>query len=646
MKKMLAAALCAAMLFSLTACGSAAAASTAADASPVQTAGPVGAAAPNALTCINDYSVLLSALSSASQNSAGRGGVVYTAQASGAENAAAPAADGTETQTDPQTDYSRTNAQVEGVDEGDIVKTDGQYLYVLSGYDLHIFTAGGPDTRELSHLTLGYDKSSEGEQQDWSYSGKTPQELYVSGTLLAVISDCYDCRNYADAAGAWQYDSKNYTSVDIYDVSDPSSPALKVSLGQDGGETASRLTDGRIYLISSWGVYNYDETDPRTYVPQTYKNGEGTLLPADEIAIMPRPADASYAVICVYDLASGTMTDSQTVMGAGDTVYMNDRSLYLAAWSNVDTASDPRTESVYTVVDYTTRSATEICRFAVNGDGTVTAGSVANVDGSLENQFSMDETDGKLRVVTTLSGYDYSVYTDEAMGFENTKEGDPFESSAALYVLDSETMSLLGSVTGLASGEQVYSVRFDGSWAYFCTYQTVDPLFAVDVSDPANPVVASALKIDGFSEYLHVWSDGLLFGLGRDTQTTDSADGGAVTTAGGMKLVMFDISDKSSVTAASTLTVDEDWSEALYNHKAILIDPEKNIIGFPAGTGYDIYGWTAAQGFFLRARIETNSDWSSGVRGLYAGDYAYIVSGSDITVVNLDTFILSAKIAY
>ena len=108
---------------------------------------------------------------------------------------------------------------------------------------------------------------------------------------------------------------------------------------------------------------------------------------------------------------------------------------------------------------------------------------------------------------------------------------------------------------------------------------------------------------------------------------------------------MFDISDKADVTAKSTLTIDEDWSEALYNHKAILIDAGKNIIGFPAGEGYDVYGWTAERGFFLRARIETGA-WGWGMRGLYIGNYIYVVSDSKVTILDTDDFILSAVVDY
>ena len=587
-------------------------------------------AVSGSLTYISDYSVLQETLKTAQK---AYSGIRYNTAGSAAESTMDGAA--------RETGYSGTNVQVEGVDEGDIIKTDGEYIYMVSGYELVIFRADGPNTVEVSRTPIGYSQRTDGDN-DWAYQGKNPSELYIYGDRVAVVSAYYSYHNYENAEGVWQYENESYLTVDIYDVSDPAAPSLAGTLGQDGSQTASRMMDGKLYVVSTLYVYDFDEEDPATYVPGVYRDGESTLIDAQSIYIMPNIAGASYAVICVYDIETAQLLSSQTVLGAGDTVYMNEESLYLAAQTQVEQKSAPYTVSVYTVTDYSWRSATEICRFSVS-EGTVTPGAVGRVEGRLDNQFSMDEYEGRLRVVTTLDGYDYKSYVDEAMGFENIVYADDDGRTCALNVFDAETMSVAGSVTGLAPGEQVYSVRFDGDWAYFCTYETIDPLFAVDIADPENPKVTSEFEISGFSEYLHVWKDGLLFGLGREIEPSTGGSEGS--TAAGMKLVMFDISDKADVTAKSTLTIDEDWSEALYNHKAILIDAGKNIIGFPAGEGYDVYGWTAERGFFLRARIETGA-WGWGMRGLYIGNYIYVVSDSKVTILDTDDFILSAVVDY
>lgn len=644
MKKTVSILLCMAMALGISACSAAAA--------PLETTAPptqegnfaYNQAASSSLTYISDYSVLLDTLKEAESSSQWQ----YSARAATGAAAADTATAGEAAAAAPESgsnggkDYSGTNVQIAGVDEGDIVKTDGENIYVISGSELVIFRAAGPDTAELSRVTIGYDERNDGEN-DWSYKGKTPVEMYVYGDRLAVVSSYYSYHNYEGDDGIWKNEDDSYLTVDIYDVSSPSVPVLVSTLGQDGSETASRMIGGKLYVVSAYYVYSYDETDPGTYVPSVYRNGEGALIDAQCVYIMPGTPDTSYSVICVYDIESAALLSSQTVLGAGGTVYMNDSSLYLAASIQDRQESSPYTESVYTVTEYSWRSATEICRFAVS-DGAATPGGVAKVDGRLGNQFYMDEYNGGLRVVTTLDGYDYKIYKDEAYGFENYVPGDDYVTSASLTILDTATMAPVGSVTGLAAGETVYSVRFDGDWAYFCTYETIDPLFAVDVSDPANPIILSELKISGFSQYLHVWTEGLLFGLGQETvEKTDGSN--TWTSADGMKLVMFDISDKTNVTAKSVFNLDAGWSEALYNHKAILIDYEKNIIGFPAGDAYDVYGWTAERGFFLRARIDTGS-WSWNMRGLYADDYVYIVTTGKLTVLNISDYVLSATLTF
>ena len=145
---------------------------------------------------------------------------------------------------------------------------------------------------------------------------------------------------------------------------------------------------------------------------------------------------------------------------------------------------------------------------------------------------------------------------------------------------------------------------------------------------PTAPRVLSALKLTGFSDYLHPWADGLLFGAGyeadEDTGRTE-----------GLKLVMFDTADKTDVTVKSAEVTDLDWSEALNNHHAFLISRDKDLIAFPAEDQYVIYGYDEARGFYLRAALDLG-DWSWGSRGLYAGDSLYVVGEDAVCVITLE----------
>ncbi|MBR1659519.1 MAG: beta-propeller domain-containing protein, partial [Oscillospiraceae bacterium] len=285
-------------------------------------------------------------------------------------------------------------------------------------------------------------------------------------------------------------------------------------------------------------------------------------------------------------------------------------------------------ESVYTVTEYRNTSTTQIYRFDLTGGGLELA-AAGEVPGYIDSQFSADERDGNLRIVTTRNDSGYKIYQDESYGFQNYKWEED-KSSSGLYVLDPE-LKVLGSVTGLAEEEYVYSVRFDGDIAYFCTFRSVDPLFTVDLSDPAAPKVLNALKISGFSEYLHRWDEGLLLGFGREA---DEDTGRAQC----LKLVMFDTSDKTDVRPAHTLTLpDVDYSEVLYNHKAFFIVPEQNIIGFLGEDEYYIYSYDPDAGFRQLCRFDfEDSEWR--VRGLYIGDWAYIVGSDSLKTVNMHTW--------
>ena len=528
-------------------------------------------------------------------------------------------------------DYSETNTQVSGIDEGDIVKTDGKYLYILRGENLIIARADGADTDTLSVTKVGdheYEDYEEDAKGSYQSMWKEPNELYIRNGKAAVLSYYSMDKGWYDENDEWKWEDESYACVDIYDVSNPAAPQLVSALGQDGYNLASRLKDNTLYVVSSYYVYSFDENDPVSYIPRLYFNGTASMIDAGAICIAPNLESTSYALVCSYDLSSGTQTGVQTVLGGGSEVYMSHDSIYLANSRYVESRSEPRMESVYTVVDYSYDLQTELYRFGI-ADGLELKASGA-VPGGLNNQFSMDEYSGALRLVTTTGGYSYTLYTDEAMDFRNTRwpEEQP-DPTNGLYILD-ENLSLLGKVDNLAQGERIYSARFDGDTAYFCTFRNVDPLFAVDLSDPTSPTVLSALKISGFSQYLHFWSGSLLFGAGFEANEETGR-------TGAMKLVMFDTSDKTDVVDINTLLTDCRSSVALYNHKAFLIDSGKNLIAFPGDRSYYIFSYDEEDGFVQQAEIPLES-WSWVTRGLYIGDMIYIVSQETIEVISLESF--------
>jgi len=580
-----------------------------------------------------DYAAVYEALSAVYSGYRGASKAVGTVTVANAEEtpAAAPMPESA-AEDSASGGYTGTNVQVDGFDEGDIVKTDGTYLYVLrAGEELTILKAEGAGTSVISRTEVGwnrYEENEKGSPVSYRSDSKYPREMFVSDGLLAVISVC---SSYTEGQidGIWRYSGRNYTSVDIYDVSDPAAPKQTVSLGQDGSVLGTRMIGGKVYLVTNYWTYNWEEDDPATYVPALYKDGEMHILPADHICICPECSSTQYVVLAEYDLSGAECTASQSLLGGGDTLYMNDSGIYVMGSRWFDKVTDSYSESVYTVEEHRSGSETEIYRFDV-ADGLKLAAS-GKVPGYLESQFSADEYEGSFRIVTTRNESVYRVYRDEAYDFYNYRY-EPNERSNGLYVLDTD-LTVVGRIDELAPGEQVYSARFDGPVAYFCTFRNVDPLFAVDVSDPASPRVLSALKISGFSEYLHSWDEGRLFGFGREAdEETGSSEQ--------LKLVMFNTENKADVTVKHSLVLDDCWySEALYDHKAFFIDPDNGIIGFVGDSEYFVYTYDDAAGF-RKACSFTYDSWPGRVRGFRIGDTAYIVGEETVKVLDIGTWAL------
>lgn len=574
------------------------------------------------VTLASSYSDVYKAVEAASSADS-RDGMIFMEEATAEDDSV----DSTAASPDSgSSDYSETNVQVSGVDEGDIVKTDGEHIFILRENRLLIAEPNGADTRILSSTDV-CEKESE-------TSYESPGELYIYGDYAAVISYYNSWEEYSED-DAWVYEDTTITKLYIYDVSDPAAPSLVHELGQDGYNLTSRLIDGTLYLLSTYSVYEPDEDDPDTFVPALYRDGSRELISADSIVIPPGISSASYTVICVYDLTEGALSESQTVLGGGSTVYVNRDNLYLASSVYATAESEPYTQDNYTVIDYTSEAETDILRFDISAGG-ITLSANGSVPGYLSDQFAMDEYNGYLRLVTTVSTSSWATYTDEKYGWSNSEWEDDYTASA-LYVLGS-ALDTVGATPELAEDEQVYSVRFDGDIGYFVTFRQTDPLFAVDLSDPADPKVLSALKIPGFSEYLHLYGDGRLFGLGmaadEETGITD-----------GMKLTMFDTGDPVDVTEKHTLLLDSYYSTALYNHRAILISAEKDIIAFPTAEGYDVYGYSDDDGFYQRAQISAD-EWGYDARGLYIGDIVYIVTDTGINVLDMLSFEAAGYIAF
>ena len=496
-----------------------------------------------------------------------------------------------ETTEEADGDYSETNTQVKGVDEADIIKTDGKYIYS--------FSASSGEIRIIK-------------------AGKTPQlikKIKVNHSEFSPMSEMYLAAGKLVVMGTRPDNRKSETAVYIYDVSNPEKAEKAYECAQSGFYNTSRLIGDKLYLITNYNVNVNDvsENKVETYVPciETV-NYDGAMV-ADDIYINQNCTRAAYTVVCGYDISNGKLVGSQSLLGGTYTLYCNTSNIVTADYSYGKGAS----------------VKTNIARFAID-NGKVEFKADGEIDGTLLNQFSIDEYGGYFRFVTTSSG-----------GRE-VRNGDvvtyTFSQTNSLIVLDGE-LKKVSSIDNIAPDERVYSVRFMGNIAYFVTFRQVDPLFSVDLKDPKNPKIIGALKIPGFSNFLFPYGNGKLLGIGQDADETTGI-------AGGIKLSMFDTSVPSDVKESAKLVLDAYDSPALYSHKETLIDVNRNIIGMAIwgklGSEYRIFSFSNNE-FNLKVKIKLDEAYDS-LRGLYIGNEFYLVCEKMLLVYDADTYTEIARI--
>ena len=480
--------------------------------------------------------------------------------------------------TMPGGGYSDTNVRTEGVGEADIVKTDGTYLYALKESAMEIAII---DTRNEQMKIAGTIKARENTQIS---------EFYIDGKQLFVLGNTSDV--IIDTDETFYDTEKAY--LDTYDISDVSNPSLKASLEQSGRYQTSRYVDGYLYVFSNFYAYtDGGKNDKVAYVPQV----NGNLIADKDIYLPPAKAATQYLVVCsVQEDDPGTIVDQKAVLSEFSECYVSGSNIYVYE----NTRSSVLARTVFENANQT------LIRRISYKNGVLTGEAQGKINGYLNDSFSIDEYNGNLRIVATIDGAS--------------------ETTNTVYVLNNK-LEIIGKITDLAEGETIYSARFMGDTGYFVTFRQTDPLFSVDLSDPENPEIIGTLKIPGFSEYLHFYGDNLLLGIGMDADEESGV-------TNGMKISMFDISDPKDVEEIHKYTLKESYYSDVFNdYRAVLIDHNKNMIGFSTYGNqemYYIFQYDKTTGFNLEMQEEVNGNSWMTARGIYINDRLYIVKGNAI----------------
>lgn len=520
--------------------------------------------------------------------------------------------------------HSNTNVQVAGVDEADIVKNDGNFIYALSGNKLFIVAAFPAETaRVLAAVDLGQD----------SY----PTEMFAWEDRLIVMGTSGQYRTPVDDAEIVEPRGQA-TFIKIYDITDREEPALVREVTYEGAYSTARMIGPDVHVVLTTTPYHilYEEKDidPTRIIPH-YKDsseGDGGMSPAvdyRQIDVIDPKTFTSFISIVSFSAAGGDESlNKRVVAGFSENVYASLENLYIASTEGRfygDWYPQPQADEHTTVY-----------KFALDGPTTKFA-AAGEVPGSILNQFSMDEAAGIFRIATTRG----QVWSEESNSTNN------------VYILGPD-MKVVGSLEGLARGEKIYSVRFMGNRAYMVTFKKVDPLFVLDLTDPMNPRVLGELKIPGFSDYLHPYDETHIIGVGKNTVEAAPEEGGNFAWYQGMKIAIFDVSDVANPREMHKVEIGDRGTDslALADHKAFLFDREKNLLVVPVllaelsaeqkaapdrqandygrytFQGAYVYDVTLEGGFNLKGRITHVSDPASFNNDQYG--YGYYDSGEAV----------------
>lgn len=482
--------------------------------------------------------------------------------------------------------FSKTNVQMEGVDESDMVKTDGSYLYTVSKNRVVIADIRNGALKKAGEIGLSMQSSAD-----------RILELYVDGKTLNLVVQKEDVELAKDGGteDVYSFEANVQTEVQTYDISKPEKPVLVGSVTQDGAYQTSRKIGDVLYLFTNTDLRLPKE--PREQAVTEHQAGgwipiiNGRAAAADAIYLGEQGQRG--LVLSSIDVKKPyAVVDNTVILHNCVDIYVSTEAFYLY-----------RTE-------YSERgSVTQIAKFGMK-QGVIDAVGAAAVNGSVRDTFAVNEYRGNLRVLTTTEAFD------------GGKSGNH------LYLFDKK-MNLTGKIEGMAAGEQIYAARYFGDTAYFVTYRNTDPLFAVDLSNAKNPKILDELKITGFSEYLHFWGEEKLVGIGCET---DPDSGRQL----GIKVTMFDISNPADLKEIKSLVLkDADYSEAFYQYKCVLADEKENLLGFPVesyarnSSDYVLFSWE--NGKFKNLLTEhLGQNEGGGHRGIYVGNVFYLVNENRI----------------
>ncbi len=506
-------------------------------------------------------------------------------------------------------DFYDTNVREQGVDEADIIKTDGTWIYILRNCEkLLIVRADGRNTELVSVTDLDAPAGN---------GGRYSADMYVDGDQLFIAcEENVKIEGQSSDSQEYIYQWKNVSTLYTYDISEREHPELTGEFSQDGSYSQSRKVGGTIYLYSRWYPDVRETFEDSNMIPKI----DSADLPAEKICIPDCVTDAAYLIVSSVktDDPSAAYDTKALISGAG-LVYATQQSLYVV---NSDYDSVPL--------------KSEIVKFALE-EGDIRGIGACKVRGEVHNSFSIDEYNDHLRVLTTYRGSETAgimEFLGDIFGFDYYDDQEWVRRNA-VYIFDKD-MHRVSKLGGIARNEEIRSARYFGDTVYFVTFRNTDPLFTADLSDPEHPVITGELKVSGFSSYLHPYGEGRLLGMGYEADE----DTGRTT---GLKLSMFDVSDPTNVKEIGRYVIPGiTWCAALDNYKAILAAGNRNLIGFCYSGRYMVFSFDEEEGFKKVLHYDLLEDmiaseyYDDTFRGLYIDNELYVAGPGSVTAFDME----------
>ena len=464
-------------------------------------------------------------------------------------------------------DYSKTNIQTEGADEGDIVKADGSYIYVLNQNGFKIVRADNGNLSITSKIDI---------------ENYVPQEMFIHGDKLILVGGIYEqfYMPYIAATPSFNgYSYMAYTKTDIrfYDISDRSSPVLERRITLTGQYFTSRIVDGKLYYVVNYYFYYGKKDTYRPKIADTADGGKEKSMSTRNIYYYEDVQAFNYIIFGSVEINNTSKSMLTAYLGLYGELYFSLNNIFVAAYDN----SNSYTRGPFGTWRWEYHPPkTKLYRISL---ADLKQKAATRIDGTVKDRYSLDEYKGYLRVATT------------------TDEWNSETSFSSVFVLDAD-LKTVGKITDIAPGERIYAVKYNGDQGSIVTFRTIDPLFKLDFSDPQNPTISQGLKEEGVSHYLHFLPGDMLLGIGRDAGE-DTSWGFTFTRWKELKVSLYDNSGEDAVNVQTFLLggTDDAYSEIFYNPKALLYNEQRGLIAFPVQYwGYEM----SPQGWYRYAKIK------------------------------------------